>query len=133
MKVTIDKNDKLFSIMIRERDKDQCQFCPKNGSQGWRMTNSHYWGRGDKSNRFNPLNCDTLCFICHADNEGNKQGFYRTWKMKQLGKKLYDEMEKVHNQGYKKYGAYEKDLLLEILKRQYANKEHLDKDWKVEW
>lgn len=133
MKIKQDKNDILFSKMIRERDKHKCVFCGKSKEQGYTLQNSHFWGRGDKSNRFNPLNCDTLCFNCHMNNEGNKQGFYRTWKIKQLGKKKYDEMEKVHNQGYKKYGSYEKELLLEILKRQYQEKEHLEKDWNVEW
>ena len=133
MRIKLDPNDKLFSIMIKERDNLQCQFCPKNGIQGWKIENSHYWGRGDKSNRFNPLNCDTLCFQCHANNEGNKQGFYRTWKMKQLGNKVYKELEILHNQGYKKYGAYEKKILSGILKEQYKNKEHLKANWKVIW
>lgn len=119
--------------MIRERDKGQCQFCPKNANQGWRMTNSHYWGRGDKSNRFNPKNCDTLCFTCHQDNEGNKQGKYREWKLKQLGEEVYREMEITHYRGYKKYGEFEKKKLYDILKEQYKNKEHLKPDWQVNW
>ena len=132
--VKIDKNDTLFSIMVRERDGDKCCFCNKTASQGWRMTNSHFWGRGDKHNRFNPLNCDTLCFTCHTNNEGNKQGIYKTWKLKQLGKKVYDELERIHYQGgTKKYGAYEKDALHKILKEQYKNKEHLKPNWKVIW
>jgi hypothetical protein len=131
MRIKLDKNDIIFSKMIRERDK-KCVFCGKTAEQT-KLECSHFWGRADKSNRFNPENADTLCFYCHLTNEGNKQGFYRNWKLKQLGKKKYDEMEKVHNQGYKKYGAYEKDLLNEILKRQYSNKEHLLKDWAINW
>lgn len=42
-------------------------------------------------------------------------------------------MEKSHYQGYKKYGAYEKELLNDILRLQYKNKEHLEKDWEVNW
>jgi hypothetical protein len=131
MKIKLDKNDIIFSKMVRERD-GKCKFCGKTAEQG-KLECSHFWGRGDKSNRFNPDNADTLCWYCHQVNEGNKQGFYRSWKLKQLGTRKYNEMERIHNQGYKKYGAYEKDLLYEILKRQYANKEHLEKDWKVIW
>lgn len=129
MKIKLDKNDILFSKMIRERD-GKCVFC---GKKDTKLECSHFWGRGDKTNRFNPKNADTLCFYCHLTNEGNKQGFYRDWKLKQLGKREYDKMEKSHYQGYKKYGAYEKELLNEILKLQYKNKDHLEKDWVVNW
>lgn len=133
MKIKLDKNDILFSIMIRERDGNKCVFCPKSAPE-WKMTNSHFWGRGDKWNRFNPENCDTLCFYCHQTHEGNKQGFYKEWKIKQLGEKLYDSLYKLHYQGgTKKYGAFEKEQLNKILKEQYKNQEHLKKNWKVIW
>lgn len=133
-KVKSDKNDDLFSIMIRERDGNKCCFCIKSADQGWRMTNSHFWGRSDKHNRFNVNNCDTLCFDCHQKNESNKQGVYKTWKLKQLGKKLYDELERLHYQGgTKKYGEFEKAQLYKILKEQYKNKDHLKSGWSVVW
>lgn len=132
-KVKIDKNDTLFSEMIRERDGDKCCFCPKSALQGWRMTNSHFWGRGDKMHRFDPKNCDTLCFTCHTNNEGNKQGFYRDWKIKQLGEEVYKQMEQDHYQKTKKYGEYEKKLLYGVLSEQYKNREHLKPNWKVIW
>ena len=131
--IKLDKNDVLFSTMIRERDGEKCQFCPKTALQGWRMTNSHFWGRADKIHRFDPKNCDTLCFTCHTNNEGNKQGFYREWKLKQLGKKVYEQMEKDHYQKTKKYGKHEAEILYAILKEQYKNKDHLKKDWSVVW
>jgi len=131
--IKLDKNDTLFSIMIRERDNHTCVFCGKTKEQGYTLQNSHFWGRGDKSNRFNPLNCDTLCFTCHNNNESNKQGFYREWKLKQLGKEVYREMEIVHYRGYKKYGKFEKDKLHKILKEQYKNQEHLKPNWRVIW
>lgn len=117
--------------MIRERDRFTCRFCPKSGPD-WVMTNSHFWGRGHKATRFDPVNCDTLCFKCHADNEGNKQGYYRTWKLQQMGDKAYIALDRLHNTT-KKYGAYEKKLLNKILKEQYAKKEHLKKGWQVVW
>jgi hypothetical protein len=133
MNIKLDKNDQLFSIMVRERDEYKCVFCGKSKEQGYTMQNSHFWGRGDKSNRFNPLNCDTLCFTCHNDNESNKQGFYRDWKIKQLGLDTYKELEILHNRGYKKYGKFEKNKLNSILKQQYENKEHFKEKWSVVW
>lgn len=132
MNIKLDPRDKLFSIMIRERDGNKCIWCSKSAPQ-WRMTNSHYWGRGDKIHRFDPLNCDCLCFTCHQENEGNKQGKYREFKLAQLGEEKYNEMQRNHYQGSKKYGVFEKDKLMEILKKQYESKEHLKKDWTVVW
>lgn len=130
-KIKLDKNDTLFSKMIRERD-GKCVFCGKTAEQG-KLENSHFWGRSDKYNRFNPENCDTLCWYCHMTNEGNKQGYYRDFKIKQLGKKKYDEMEQNHYQKSAKYGKFEKEELYKILKEQYKNKEHLKANWKILW
>lgn len=130
--IKLDKNDILFSKMIRERDDNKCIFCPKRAPD-WRMTCSHFWGRGDKIHRFDPKNCDTLCIECHVKHEGNKQGYYRDFKVKQLGMKLYRKMEVDHYQKTKKYGASEKESLNKILKRQYASQEHLKSTWQVIW
>lgn len=132
-KIKLDKNDIMFSKMIRERDGNKCIFCGKRAEDGFAIQNSHFWGRGDKIHRFDPLNCDALCFSCHIKHEGNKQGYYRDFKIKQLGKNKYDEMEKRHYQETKKYGKYEKEILYKILKEQYKNKEHLKPDWQVIW
>jgi len=128
-KVKIDKNDAIFSKMIRERD-GRCVLCSDTERKS---ECSHFWGRLDKVHRFDPLNCEYLCFSCHIKVEGNKQGVYRNYKLKQLGKKLYDKMEQDHYRLTKKYGEYEKKLLYEILKEQYKNKDYLKPDWKVIW
>lgn len=128
-KIKIDKNDQLFSKMIRERD-GKCVFCRQSDKK---LENSHFWGRGDKIHRFDPNNCDTLCFSCHMEHEGNKQGYYRNFKIKQLGKDLYEKMERKHYQCTKKYGKWEKEHLYKILKEQYKNEAHLEDDWVVNW
>lgn len=132
MTTKADKQDTLFSIMIRERDGNKCIWCSKRAPE-WRMTNSHYWGRKDKIHRFDPLNCDCLCFTCHEENESNKQGKYREYKIAQLGEPKYMDMQRKHYQESKKYGVFEKAKLFKILKEQYANKEHLKKGWTVDW
>lgn len=79
--------DKLFSKFIRDRDK-KCLFCRNGATQ-----NSHFWGRGKSSTRYDPLNCDGICGSCHFRHEGNKQGLYRTIKIKQLGEEGYAKLE----------------------------------------
>lgn len=94
-KIKIKPADTLFSKLIRDRDNWTCVRCktkytpPTNALQC-----SHFWGRGNKATRFDKLNCDSLCYGCHALWEGNKQGEYRDFKLKQLGKKQYDLLEK---------------------------------------
>jgi hypothetical protein len=79
----------MFSHFIRDRDKRKCFFCGKAASQ-----NSHFWGRANSATRYDPENCDYVCGGCHMRHEGNKQGLYRDLKIKQLGKRRYDLMEK---------------------------------------
>lgn len=128
-KIRIDPNDVKFSKMIRERDGGKCVFgCGKSAAAGYKMECSHFWGRGNKVTRFDPENCDTLCFQCHAQNEGNKQGFYRTWKMKQLGLKAYKALEeRARKMGH--YGEYEKKIIKQILTEQEKSGIHLAPGW----
>ena len=115
MKVRIDPRDTKFSQLIRERDGYTCVFCGRSKEQGYVMQNSHFWGRGNKATRFDPLNCDTLCFTCHSKNEGNKQGFYRSWKIEQLGQEEYDKLEKRAKE-IVSYGKFEKPIIAKHLK-----------------
>lgn len=116
MKINIDPADVMFSKLIRARDGWKCMFCgtqyepPTSGLQC-----SHFWGRGNKATRFDPENCDALCYGCHARNEGNKQGFYRDFKIKQLGLKGYNALEK-RARMIVKYGEYNKKQIHAHLK-----------------
>lgn len=129
MRIKLDKNDTLFSKMVRERDGWRCQFCltqyepPTNGLQ-----NSHFWGRGNKTTRFDPLNCDALCYGCHSKHEGNKQGYYREWKTAQIGKRAYADLER-RARATGKYGEYEKRVVWSELCAQYASGAHLKDGW----
>lgn len=110
MKVKRDPCDIKFSELIRERD-GKCVFCGRVG----RLECSHFWGRGMKATRFDPLNCDALCFTCHAENEGNKQGFYRSWKISQLGQERYDVLAR-RAQQLVHYGKYEQPIIMARLR-----------------
>nr|AKH47993.1 hypothetical protein SARI_02660 [uncultured marine virus] len=130
MKIKIDKIDSLFSKMIRERDKWRCIFCgnvyePPTSA----LHNSHFWGRGHKSTRYDARNCDALCYGCHVRNEGNKQGYYRDFKIEQLGRRVYNSLEK-KARGIVQFGEYEKKQTYEALKKTYEKGGHLKKGWK---
>lgn len=86
-----DAADKKFSELIRKRDP-VCVRCR------WRASTdcSHYFERGHSSVRYDPRNGDGLCRQCHQIWEGRKNG-YREYKIKQLGKKEYESLEKLSN------------------------------------
>lgn len=92
-RIKIDKADQVFSLFIRERDNWQCQN-PKCGriylphERG--LQNSHFWSRGNENTRFDPLNCDALCFHCHHRWGGDYRKEYEAFKIKQLGKREFD-------------------------------------------
>lgn len=88
--LTMHKADEIFSVEVRTRDNFTCVFCLRTKAQGYQIQNSHYWGRGNKTTRFDLENCDALCAQCHMKHEGSKQGFYTDWKLKQLGKEKFE-------------------------------------------
>jgi len=104
---TSKKADLEFSHWVRDRDGGKCYFCGKQGRQ-----NSHFWGRGNSATRYDPLNCDYACGGCHMRVEGNKQGLYREMKLKQLGKKGYDELEKRARSTYPRRNAIIRCMVL---------------------
>lgn len=93
MKIKRDKADALFSKYIRTRDDWKCQRCTKKfkkGSQGLHC--SHFFGRGCETTRFDPENCDALCFGCHKIWGDVDREAYREFKIKQLGQKAFDNL-----------------------------------------
>ena len=89
--------DKKFSAFIRSRDR-VCVLCRRRPPEVV-LTCSHYWGRYASSTRYDPQNCDALCYGCHFKVENAKQGEYKEFKEKQLGKKAYDDLRRRYYQG----------------------------------
>ena len=89
--------DKLFSDYIRTKAGWKCQYkflC--NGSINYeneksRLHNSHFQKRAKRSTRFDQLNCDASCNICHAFVEDTPEGqkILEEFKRKQLGETEY--------------------------------------------
>lgn len=87
---SLKKADEEFSKYIRARDKR----CVRCGRQNY-LTCSHFWPRQHKATRFDPKNCVALCWMpCHKYHwEKEKQGAYRDYMVKRLGKKEYAILE----------------------------------------
>ena len=98
MKIKILKEDKVFSQVIRLRDKKcvRCGSIVRFNEKGLPITHecSHYWGRGNWNTRFDEKNADTLCFGCHMRWGGDYRDKYTEFKKKQLGLKEFRELEK---------------------------------------
>lgn len=94
---SLKKADEEFSLWIRKRDKWRCKRCFKQWEEGvGGLTDSHFWNRQHKGTRFDPENNDAICwFPCHAYHfEKEKQGEYRDFKLRQLGTRKYNALEK---------------------------------------
>lgn len=113
--IKISKLDALFSKQIRERDNWTCVRCGRRYEPPTNALHcSHFWGRANKATRYDPENCDALCYGCHALWEANKQGEYRDFKIKQLGKKGYNALER-RARSTIKFGEFEMKVKLKEL------------------
>lgn len=106
MRIKIDPADKIFSKYIRVRD-GRCVRCKREGEydkQGLQikgLQNSHFWGRKNESTRFDPENCDSLCYGCHQYFHGNPYEHVK-WKKKRIGEERFKALELRHNLYMKK-------------------------------
>jgi len=94
LKIKIRKADAVFSKYIRTRDGWRCVFCQKQfrpPTEG--LQNSHFWGRARENTRFDPDNCDALCFSCHQYLGGDGREEYIAFKKKQLGEDGYKKLK----------------------------------------
>ena len=86
-----DSLDALFSLYIRSRDHWTCQRCWKQFTPPTKVLhNSHFYGRTMHSVRYDPTNCDALCYGCHKYWEKEDREGYRAFKIRQLGQKGFD-------------------------------------------
>lgn len=104
MRITRDKADDIFSKYIRLRD-GKCLRCGspvKFNEKGDPISHnaSHFQGRRKEATRFNPLNCDTLCFSCHQYFTANPAEHY-LWQVQKKGQVTVNEII-VRSNSYKK-------------------------------
>jgi hypothetical protein len=89
--VKIHAADSIFSLYIRTRDNWTCQRCGKayEPKPGPALQTSHFIGRAIWATRWDPDNCDALCWGCHERWEALKATEYREWKISQLGQERF--------------------------------------------
>lgn len=120
MAIKITPADKIFSQYIRLRDKQcvRCHSAVRLNPSGLPIshTNSHYYGRGKQATRFDPENCDTLCYACHTNWGSNSKEDYKQFKINQLGEKHFDLLTLRANSYHKKDYALAKIQAQALLK-----------------
>lgn len=100
-KVKIDAADEAFSLYIRTRDGWKCKRCQKQYTPPTRALHcSHFQGRGKEATRFEPLNCDALCYGCHQYFTSHP-GEHYAWQVQMKGQEVVDALV-VQSNGYKK-------------------------------
>lgn len=106
--------DDLVSKMVRQRD-GKCINC--RGTE--RLTCSHFWNRNKMGTRWSLTNCDAACWTCHKYHlEKQKQGWYRTFKLNQLGESEYLQLE-YEASSPTKFTVNELKILYKDLEEQY--------------
>ncbi len=87
MRVKLKTSDRIFSQCVRERAGWQCERCGaqhREKSQGLHC--SHFHTRGKWGVRFDPDNCEALCYGCHQYVGSNP-----TEHTKRIAEKLGEE------------------------------------------
>jgi flagellar motor protein MotB len=89
--IKIKSCDKYFSLCIRERSQWHCERCSKYYPPGMRMGIhcSHFHGRGKWGVRFDPFNCEALCFGCHQ-YLGSQPNIHTQEKIQRIGQHEFD-------------------------------------------
>jgi 5-methylcytosine-specific restriction endonuclease McrA len=83
--------DSYFSKWLREQRNYICEMCGNTEKE--KMQCSHYIGRAEKATRYDPDNCDCLCWSCHSKMEDRKQYEYRDWKIAKMGEKEHNQLK----------------------------------------
>jgi len=110
-KIKLDAIDRIFSKLVRMRDRWTCTCChtvyPEN-AQG--LHASHIFGRARKSTRWLPLNVVSHCMACHSRLGGNPLDFH-DWTENYLGKERTDRLRELANRPVHLTTADKADIL----------------------
>ena len=100
------KADKVFSLWIRERDKNICITCGREGNQ-----NGHYVSRSWMNLRYDEKNCNCQCVVCNVFKNGNMDEYALALKRK-YGPDILEELN-----ARKVIKPYDARFLEEIIKK----------------
>ena len=117
--------DTLVSTFILKKGKYTCVRCskryfPNKNGKYINLTCSHYWDRQYKSTRWDEDNLDPLCWRpCHSQKwEHDKQGAYKDYMMKKLGKKKFELLE-IKARSITKYSRVDLRLMIDNFDKLY--------------
>ena len=97
MAIKILPADKYFSLCIRERAENKCEYCGKDYSEGHGLQCCHFETRGNWAVRFDPINAFSLCYGHHQMLDGSPIKFIEFY-IKKRGQVMYDVLvEKTRN------------------------------------
>lgn len=109
-KIKIDPADKAFSLYIRTRDNWTCQRCGKQYEPPTSALHcSHFQGRGKEGTRFEPDNCDALCYGCHRYFTSHPGEHYQ-WQVMRKGQARVDSLV-LQSNTYKKKNRKDEKLI----------------------
>ena len=115
-KMKRDPADAAFSNYIRTRDNWTCQRCGKQYKPPTSALHcSHFQGRGKENTRFDPENCDALCYGCHQYFTSHPGEHYQ-WQVDKKGQQAVDLIIYRSNQYKKKDRVLEKLIWTQALK-----------------
>lgn len=118
MKIRRNSTDKYFSDLIRERADYKCERCGKDfRDDPQKLHASHFYGRGNKSVRWNVDNASALCggmapwglWGCHKYMTENPAEHYK-FMLKRIGKKKMDKLEEKFHKTFKEFGITEEEI-----------------------
>lgn len=116
-KLVIDPADRAFSLYIRTRDGWKCKRCHRQYTPPTSaLHNSHFQGRGKEATRFEPLNCDALCYGCHRYFTSHPGEHYE-WQVMTKGQDVVDKLILQSNTYMKKDRKLQKMLWEQELKK----------------
>ncbi len=107
--------DGMVSKYILEKGNYTCVRCGKQYLPNQKgLTCSHYWDRQYKGTRWKVENLDPLCWLpCHSQKwEHDKQGVYKDYMMKKLGKKKFNQLE-IMARSITKYSRIDLEIIID--------------------
>lgn len=91
MKIKHSQEDKLFSLLVREKAQGICEHCKKlKGVK--KLQASHYFGRRNKALRWDFENVSALCFTCHMVTMTENPHYHTKWMKEKLGAVRYRKL-----------------------------------------
>ena len=116
LKIKHSIEDKLFSEYIRKKSKGCCAYCQKPVGYK-RLQASHYFGRRNKSLRWDERNVSALCFTCHMVIMTENPFHHTKWMKKKLGTAGFGRLVRASNR-IKKWTKQDlKDLRVDLRKK----------------